>query len=266
MPKLSHEKRVELAKRLQDNQPTQAEKDRGLPVREANTLIQRNSFNMSLREKKILYYCISRIKPNDQVKKRYSISARDVCIACGIEDVSGRDYAAFKDAIRKLDKMNFDLRDSKGHIHIVHWITEVEWIPNTATVRFNFPAVLEPYLFNIAKYFTQYDFGNIAEMQSAYGIDLYRLLKSYANIRRRKFGLDELRERLCATSKSYEKYGIFKQKVLDPAMKDIATYSDLKASYVEIKDGRKVIGVEFIITDIGGTAEYLERQGMKFDD
>lgn len=268
MAKMTHEKRVEYA--TQETPPTKAEKDQALTVRKSNQLIQRNRFDLSLREQRLLLYCISRIKPTDHGTETYEISIRDVCKACGIEEtINGGAYNAMKNALKKLDSFNFELKEQNGRIHLVHWIRSVVIDPefkNQARVRFEFDPKIVPYLFDVRKYFTQYELRGVLQMKSVYGVRLYELLKSYANIREQEFELGELRRQLCAESKSYDKYGLFRTYVLEPAIKDIMAYSDLKVDYVEIKQGRKVINIRFIITNIGGTAEYYERMGFKFDD
>lgn len=268
--KVTHEQRVKQAEREQEYQPTQAEKDQALTVRKSNQLIQENRFDMTVREQRLLLYCISKIKPTDKGTETYTINIRDVCKACGIESsISGNEYNSIREAIKKLDSYNFEITDEHHRKHILHWIRSVVIDPedaNRASIRFEFDPKTVPYLFNVRKFFTQYELGGVLKMKSSYGIKLYELLKSYANIRKKKFTLAEIKYLLGAEQKSYEKYGLFRTYVIDPAMKDIATYSDLKVDYIEVKEKRKVVGIEFIITDIGGSKEFYERQGMIFED
>lgn len=270
MPQLTHDQRVEIAARRAEDQPTKAEKDQALTVRKSNQLIQRNRFDLSLREQRLLLYCISRIKPSDHGKETYTIKVRDVCKACGIEsNITGGAYKAVIEAFKKLDSFNFILKDEHGTRHIVHWIRDVKIDPEekrSAKASFAFDPKIVPYLFDVRKYFTQYAIGGVLQMKSVYGVRLYELLKSYANIREKEFALEELRYLLGAENKSYDKYSLFRVYVLDPAIKDIMTYSDLNVDYVEIKQGkRKVINIRFVITLCSAT-EQLERQGYTFDD
>lgn len=262
---MNHEKRVEIAKKEQ--QPTQAEKDQGLTVRKANQLIQRNRFDMTLREQRLLLYCISRIKPTDKGAETYTISIRDVCAACGISDtINGGAYNAMKEAVKKLDSFNFELKDTKGRRHIVHWIRSVVIDPeekNRACIQFEFDPKIVPYLFDVRKYFTQYELGNVLQMRSVYAVRLYELVKSYENIREKSFTLAELRYLLGAETKAYDKYSFLKMRVIDPAINEVKEYSDLKVDYVEIKEGRKVTGLKFIISS--GWAEKAERQLEQID-
>lgn len=270
MPQLTHDQRVEIAARRAEDRPTKAEKDQALTVRKSNQLIQRNRFELSLREQRLLLYCISKIKPSDHGKETYTIKVRDVCKACGIEsNITGGAYKAVIEAFKKLDSFNFILKDEHGTRHIVHWIRDVKIDPeenHSAQASFTFDPKIVPYLFDVRKYFTQYAIGGVLQMKSVYGVRLYELLKSYANIREKEFTLNELRYLLGAENKSYDKYSLFRVYVLDPAIKDVMTYSDLNVSYVEIKQGkRKVISIKFVITQCTQT-ELLDRQGFTFDD
>lgn len=270
---MKHETRVKIAKQRGDM--TQAEKDQTLTVRKANQLIQKNRFDMTVREQRLLLYCISRIKPTDMGNEIYKISIRDVCAACGIADnVTGGAYAAMREALKKLDSFNFFMKDAEGRDHLVHWIEHVVIDPerkNRACVQFNFDPRIVPYLFDVRKYFTQYELGNVMQMKSIYGIRLYELVKSYENIHEKTFDLKELRYLLGAETKAYDKYSFLKMRVLDPAVNELRTYSDLKIDYIPLHDGQpiqegkrdKVTGIKFIISS--GADDRAERWMEQID-
>ena len=260
MAKISHETMLKIAQ----DQQTQADKDQGLTVRKANQLIQKNRFDMTVREQRLLLYCISRIKPTDKGGELYKIKIQDVYRASGIDGTDGRAYEAMKEAVKRLDSFNFELKDEHGAVEIVHWIRDTKIDKGRGVVAFRFDPRVTPYLFNVRKYFTQYELGNALRMKSVYSVRLYEIVKSYENIREKGFTLDELRYLLGADIKtvkiergvyvtrrstSYDKYSIFKQKVIDPAVNEINECTDLEVSYAEVKEGRKVIGLRFVITD-----------------
>lgn len=265
VPGLSHEKRVEIAKREQ--QETQAEKDQSLTVRKSNQLIQKNRFDMTLREQRLLLYCISKIKPTDKGEETYTISIRDVCAACGIADnVTGGAYKAMREAVKKLDSFNFFMKDVDGRDHLVHWIGHVVIDPERkkrACIQFNFDPRIVPYLFDVKKRFTSYELGNVMQMQSVYGIRLYELSKSYEFRGGHTFTLEEIRYLMGAEEESYKRYSNLKQKIIEPAIKEVNSFSDLKVDYVEIKEGRKVTGLKFVISS--GWAEKAERHLEQLD-
>lgn len=266
MPRIPHEKRVEIEKKL-INQATQAERDQSLTVRKSNELIQRNRFDMTLREQRLLLYCISRIKPTDKGKEVYRISIRDVCAACGIADnVTGGAYKAMKEAVKKLDSFNFFMKDIDGRDHLVHWIEHVVIDPEgkkKACIQFNFDPRIVPYLFDVKKRFTSYELGNVMQMQSVYGVRLYELSKSYEFRGGHEFSLAELRYLMGAEEESYKRYSNLKQKIIEPAIREVNGYSDLKIDYIEIKEGRKVTAIKFIISS--GADDRAERWMEQID-
>ena len=87
-------------------------------------------------------------------------------------------------------------------------------------------------------------------MKSQYSIRLYELLKSYKIQVTKTFTIEEFKKLLMIEDiKSYNRFPSLKQKVLEPAMKEINEYTDIDVSYREILKGRKVIKLEFHIKD-----------------
>ncbi len=81
---------------------------------------------------------------------------------------------------------------------------------------------------------------------SIYSKRIYYYLKSFEDTKWRIDNLDVIRNKLqCPTS--YEKYGLFRTKVLDVAYREINNNSDISFSFEEIKTGRKVTSIKFNI-------------------
>ena len=256
--KIEHDDLVKIETEY-NSKEARIEKEKSMAIRESNILIQKNAIALSLKEKKLLLYCISKIKPTDKPTKKYRINARDFYLLCGAKSVNGEEYEEFREIARKLDREQFVLQDEKGTLYYCHWITNTKYFPKSGTIEFNFQDSIAEYLFNLNKFFTQYDFRNIGEMKTKYGIDLYRLLRSYKNIRVKEIKVEELKELIGAEKAGYKKYGVFKQKVLSPAIIEINRNTDIKVDYVEVKKGtkNKVESIKFIISD-NTEARYIE--------
>ena len=82
--------------------------------------------------------------------------------------------------------------------------------------------------------------------RSIYSKRIYYYLKSFEDTSWRIDNLDVLRNKL-QCPKSYDKYGLFRSKVLDMAYKEINNYSDISFEFEEIKTGRKVTSIKFNI-------------------
>ena len=81
---------------------------------------------------------------------------------------------------------------------------------------------------------------------SIYSKRIYYYIKSFEDTGWRIDNLDKLRIKL-RCPKSYDKYGLFRTKVLDMAYEEINNYSDISFEYEEIKTGRKVTSLKFNI-------------------
>lgn len=86
-------------------------------------------------------------------------------------------------------------------------------------------------------------------MECKYSIWLYQLLAPRAGLTYLKpleISLDELRERLGATAKTYKNWGDLKKAVIEPAIDEVNFLTGLWVSFEPIKKGRWIIGVQFI--------------------
>jgi len=84
-------------------------------------------------------------------------------------------------------------------------------------------------------------------MQSSYSIRIYELLKQYQKLSMREYYLEELRHVLQIDPGIYEKYNDFKKRVILQAQSEINALTDIKFSFEEIKEGKRVIGLRFNI-------------------
>jgi len=90
------------------------------------------------------------------------------------------------------------------------------------------------------------DLRMVLPMRSSYSKRVYLMLKEYAKIGDRTMDLEELQEVL-KVPKSMKRYDNFKAKVLIKSKEDINKFTDLKVDFKEIKLGRKVSKILFII-------------------
>lgn len=131
-----------------------------------------------------------------------------------------------------------------------HWATHTLYIPQLAKVKLRLSDVVIPYVTNLESHFTSYRLRAIAGMGSAYAIRLYELLVQYQTIGHRRLSLVDLRHYLDAHEKSYDRIDNFKRKVIDIAVKQINECSDLSVQYEQIKQGRAIIALDFLINTL----------------
>ncbi len=84
------------------------------------------------------------------------------------------------------------------------------------------------------------------KLKSTYSIRIYELLKQYEHIRERTISLESLRYYLDAID-VYPNYANFKQRVLKHSQKELNQKTDISFEFEEIKSGRKVQRIKFIM-------------------
>lgn len=114
-------------------------------------------------------------------------------------------------------------------------------------VKFRMTGELKPLILDLEKNYTKYYFSNIAMLKSAYAIRIYELLKQYEYKGERILSLDEIREFLKIDADKYKQYGHFKSKVISVAQKELKSKTDIYFDMEEIKKGKKVFAIKFVI-------------------
>lgn len=220
-------------------------KNEKLLVVKANSLIQKSRYKLSLQEQKIILYLISKIMPNDTELKEYKFSVIEFCELCGIDYQQNKQtHAYIKQVIKNLaDKSEWIELDEVETL--IRWIAKARITKRSGIITIKLDEDLMPYLLELKKNYTKYQLQNIIPMKSKYGIRLYELLKSYLNLGKVRFSIEELKIRLDSTN--YTNLKDFKRRVLEPALKDIEVYSDLTVEPVFIKAKNKCVAIEFIL-------------------
>lgn len=222
--------------------PTIAQQQEYMVVK-SNDIIQKSRYTMSLQQNKLLLYLISKIKPMDEPGESYEFSIGEFCKLCNIAD-AGTNYECVKAAVKALADKSLWVKKPNGKEVLMRWINEAETDERTQHIRITFHKSVQPYLYDLQQYYTQYALDNVLTMKSQYGIRLYELLKSYQYMKREiEFAVDELKTKLDANK--YERYPDFRRYVLDAAILDINACSDLCVEYEARKEGRSVDRIAF---------------------
>lgn len=119
------------------------------------------------------------------------------------------------------------------------WVSAVSYRENTGEVVFYFAPLIIPYLTQLALRFTRYELRHIAPLTSVYAIRLYELLVQYRDIGQREMHIDWIKD-CFQLGEKYARVTNLKARVIDPAVEQLNTYSDLWVKYEQRKRGRNV--------------------------
>lgn len=238
--------------------------DRNYLVVKHNALIRNNRYtleknkdnSLTLLEQKIILYTISRIKPETSEFDFIAFDIKEFAAVVGI-DTSKDTYARVKEAITRLASRIMWLKSIEEEI-TVRWIDKAKLNKRKGQVYIKLDDDLKPYLLCLYGNFTKFPLHSVIRMKSKYGIMLYEILRSYYFQNNRiKFDIEDLKERLDCNS--YNSFTNFKKRVIEPAIKDINTYSEIYVEVEYIKKGHSYSEIVFIMRDLAKPKNEAER-------
>lgn len=239
--------------------------DREQYVVKANDLIRRSRYNLTAQQQKIVLYCISKIKPDDDINTRYEININDLAEACGLQmDNTGTYYGTLKRAIKDLTERHWCTMPD-GVQMTMSWIGDAVIIPLNSTVYIKFNEHMQPFLFDLKEKYTQYRLQNVLVFRCKYSIRLYELLRSYITQRKLEkyeeeeinLSVEELRALLDV--KGYKEWREFNRRVITPAVNEINNCAeDIHVSFYPMRGerSRSIEKINFVIEPAGGKQQY----------
>lgn len=127
-------------------------------------------------------------------------------------------------------------------------ITTQEYMDSEGRVWLTFHKDIVPHVLGLREQFTRYRIKDVYQFTSVHTWRMYEALKQYELIGKREIELDELK-RLTNTVGKYPRPTDFKRFVVDTAIEEINTKSDIMTQYEQKKRGRRITGFLFIIRD-----------------
>ncbi len=211
-------------------------------VSKSNTLIEANS-RLNLVEQKMLLCLASNIEPNDRDFKTYTFPIKQFHDLLGLN--GSTKYTELSKITKELLSKVIEIRAGEELIQ-VSWLSSAIYNRNKGTIDMRFDPLLKPFLLELSSKFTSYRLANVVKLKSTSAIRIYELLKQYEDLKERTISLENLRYYLDAMD-VYPNYANFKQRVLKPSQKELNQKTDISFEFEEIKLGRKVQKIRFII-------------------
>lgn len=212
-------------------------------VRKSNFLVEA-AYKLSAVEQKIILVLASMIKLGDREFAPYSMEIRKMSHFIGLDTKA--DYAYLKDVTKALMEKVFVIRTPESVIQ-THWLSSAEYFPGSGVVEFTFDPKLKPFLLQLKERFTTYRLHDVVQLRSAFSIRLYELLKEYEKVGTRAFEVLDLKKILGLDDNQYPLYADFKKRVIVPAQKELAARTDITFTFEEIKTGRAITKLRFLI-------------------
>lgn len=226
---------------------------RNLTVSKSNDIIDA-SYRLSLNEQRLILMCIAQIKKGQAINEyepfiinakefadEFKLSERDTYKE--LQFIAERLYERSA-TINNPDPSNPKLLQTK-----TRWISSIDYIPGEGELMISFASKMIPYISMLEGRFTRYSLDAITGMKSTYGLRFYELFKKWSSETGTEKNIKEIAiadlKRILDIEDKYKIVRDLRLKVINPAIEDINTHSDLAASYTQQKRGRRITGFTF---------------------
>lgn len=212
-------------------------------------------YEMSETEKNILYMVVAQVKPGDSELKKYQVSVNQMA---EINNSTRLKMEAYRQATRKLMTRVFETTLPNGDFLQASFITSALYKKGTDIIEIGLSTEVRPFYVDLNQRYTKIQLAAAISLNSAYAKRIYEVLCMFKNMKDKTFRreLNEFKTMLSIIDQktgkdSYPNWTIFKQKILDIALKEINGHTDITFTYKPIYGnrpgrGRKpVVEVEF---------------------
>lgn len=202
------------------------------------------AYKLSLNEQRVLLFVMTKIDSRKDYSSNntFKVSGREFGQIFNIDDRNV--YKVIRDVGDHLFERELRFRHGKGHYTRARWVEKVEYNEGEGYITLEIGSCVLPLLTQLKGNFTSYDLQNTVRFKSAYSHRIYQFLNQWKTVGRVKIKIDGVKQRL-ELGEYYDDYKRLKGKILIPCLKEINLHSNLKVDMTELKEGRKVIGIEF---------------------
>ena len=205
---------------------------------------------LDVRPKQLLLTAISHVNPEVPLQRQPKPFSVDITAQQWTETWGERlnPYRDLKEAAEQLNGKRFWLQNTKAKKSWRNWITGAEYHEREGRITIQLHHDLMPYLCGAMTVFSTLRILHIKGLRSFASIRLYELTNQFRKSGVRQISLEELRS-LLATKDAHPRFADFRRKVLDKAVKEINSKTDLQIDWEPIKKGRAVAGIKFWVRD-----------------
>lgn len=231
-------------------------------IYKSNNLIE-SSYSLNLNEQRLIYMALKKLKPiyiRSDIKpsklKTYAATQEFGDIKIYVNEFKKEFKISGNSLYKRLEEMadaffekTIQYLEEDGTFVKKRWVITCKYNKDEKYVALTFhpDLILDLLIFKNKYCEIQYDASK--NFKSVYVFRIYELLKSYTYKGSRIIELNDLRHKLAIyDDNKYSSYSEFKRNILTPSIKTINKSSDIEVSSKDIRRGRSVNAVEFIIS------------------
>ena len=214
-----------------------------LVLYKANTLIEA-SYKLSIDEVRVLALTIGTMNPKSD-QQVFDFTVAD--FVREFPEISADNaYKQIQAAIKRIYDRSVKTEDSE-RVTEFRWVSSRTYFKKEGRFRIAMTNEVMPYLTQLKGQFTKYQLRNIASFNSVHSIRISELITQCRGLGEREITIETLKSWLQVEDK-YTAFFDFKKRVITPALKEINEKSDLLVSVEQIKRGRAIHALKFLIS------------------
>jgi plasmid replication initiation protein len=128
---------------------------------------------------------------------------------------------------------------------MVRWVSSARYSPGAGTVTLRFTPEVAPHLLQLKNQFTTYKLAQASALRSIYSWRLLEVLSQTASTGWRQIELDEFHHAMETPDGYKANFKILRQRVLEPAVKELCEKDGWLIEWWPLKTGRKVTALRF---------------------
>lgn len=221
-----------------------------------NSLVKKDNNRMDIVDYKIMSIAIAKINNNLKLSEvkiedcEIEITKEELLWYLKTKDIN---ITKFKQRISNLLKKQVDhttdLETKKPKFNLINIFTSGKYDGEKLVLKINID--LMNFFVELKSNFTQYYYKNLIDFGSIYSIMVYEILKhneyKFKKINYIEYTIEELFKIFELKTKRTMDYGFIREKIIKVSQKEINKYSDIKFDYKPVKDGNKVVKIQFYL-------------------
>jgi len=196
-----------------------------------------------LSELRLIAFCLAHYDSRKPDNRSFKATVSDLTELFPINRSSA--YRVVRQTVLNLGKKPLEFQEGTKRYYW-NWFSGFSYDESNGEFEFKITPEIQPYLLRLEGNFTPYRLGDVYQFKAASTWKMYELLKRWLTSGSWRVSLDELRLLLGVGGK-YPKWSELQRRLIEPALEEINTTSDIRVKYLQIKRGRKVAGIEFQI-------------------
>lgn len=222
---------------------------------EDRNLLQHNviteaKYDMTSLEINLFMSLIGNVSPKDPETHTYKVYLSD------LELLSSKRYNAIEveQACEDLQGRTATVWTGKN-FKKYNFVIDSEYSHENRTVKLSMHPDIRHWFINLKNNFTIFQLSYILKLKSKYSKRIYQMVCQYRNRGKLELEVMEMKERLGLITKTrggkikdpYPNIAKFRDRVLEVAVKEINSTTDIKVSYENVKTGKKITHISFTI-------------------